>query len=309
MSRVDEALERAAALGKAKAAEPFSTGHEFTPDASVDLWPAEEPAVAALEEQPVEEVAAAAPDVADAPASDVKFAPEPEPARDADEKLVSRLLDSRSVEQYRRLAARLHLAQAQRGTKVVMISSALPGEGKTLTAANIALTLSHSYKRRVLLIDGDLRRPWIHELFNVPNVSGLNDGVRSQTGRKVPLIRWSESLTLLTAGRPDSDPMSVLSSDRMRQIIAEASETFDWVIIDTPPVGLLSDANLLAAIVDTVILVLQSGRTPYHEINKVIQTLGRDSILGIVLNRVEVGGGRYPYDEYYYSYAPKALAE
>ena len=102
--------------------------------------------------------------------------------------------------------------------------------------------------------------------------------------------------------------MSVLSSDRMRQIIAEASATFDWVIIDTPPVGLLSDANLLAAMVDTIILVVQSGRTPFHEINKVVQTLGRESIFGVVLNKVE-GKASYPYDEYYYSYAPKALAD
>ena len=297
MSRVDEALERAAALGRTTA-DPFATGHEFTPAATAELWPSE--AVVGEVEEPEAE--------ANIPPPVMKHLSESEPARDTDEKLVSRLLDSRSVEQYRRLAARLHLAQAERGTKVVMISSALPGEGKTLTAANVALTLSHSYKRRVLLIDGDLRKPWIHELFSVPNVSGLNDGVRSTAKRKVPLIRWSETLTLLTAGRPDSDPMSVLSSDRMRQIVSEASAMFDWVIIDTPPVGLLSDANLLAAIVDTILLVVQAGRTPYHEINKVVQTLGRESIFGIVLNKVQQKSG-HPYDEYYYSYAPKALAD
>lgn len=297
MSRVDEALERAAALGKTTA-DPFATGHEFTPAATAELWPSEA-VVAEVEEAEID--AGTAPPV-------MKHLSESEPARDTDEKLVSRLLDARSVEQYRRLAARLHLAQAERGTKVVMISSALPGEGKTLTAANVALTLSHSYKRRVLLIDGDLRKPWIHELFSVPNVSGLNDGVRSTVKRKVPLIRWSESLTLLTAGRPDSDPMSVLSSDRMRQIVSEASAMFDWVIIDTPPVGLLSDANLLAAIVDTIVLVVQAGRTPFHEINKVVQTLGRESIFGIVLNKVPQTSG-HAYDEYYYTYAPKALAD
>lgn len=297
MSRVDEALERAAALGK-NTADAFATGHEFTPAATAELWPSEA-VVAEVEE--AENDTGTAPPV-------MKHLSESEPARDTDEKLVSRLLDAKSVEQYRRLAARLHLAQAERGTKVVMISSALPGEGKTLTAANVALTLSHSYKRRVLLIDGDLRKPWIHELFSVPNVSGLNDGVRSTVNRKVPLIRWSESLTLLTAGRPDSDPMSVLSSDRMRQIVSEASAMFDWVIIDTPPVGLLSDANLLAAIVDTVVLVVQAGRTPFHEINKAVQTLGRESIFGIVLNKVPQTSG-HAYDEYYYTYAPKALAD
>lgn len=295
MSRVDEALGRAAALGGNQVADPFPTGHEFTPASAADLWPEEAPS-----EDPVVEP------VAPGPLAERVL--DPGVASEVDEKLVSRLLDSRSVEQYRRLAARLHLAQAQRGTKVVMISSALPGEGKTLTAANVALTLSHSYKRRVLLIDGDLRRPWVHELFKVPNISGLNDGIRAQTVQKVPLIRWSEWLTLLTAGRPDADPMSVLSSDRMKQIIAEASATFDWVIVDTPPVGLLTDASLLAAIVDTVILVVQSGRTPFHEIDRVVQAIGRESILGVVLNKVEPNG-TFPYDDYYYSYASRALAD
>ena len=295
MSRVDEALGRAAALGGNQVADPFPTGHEFTPASAADLWPEEAPS----EDPTVEQVA---------PGPLAERVLEPGVASEVDEKLVSRLLDSRSVEQYRRLAARLHLAQAQRGTKVVMISSALPGEGKTLTAANVALTLSHSYKRRVLLIDGDLRRPWVHELFKVPNLSGLNDGIRAQTVQKVPLIRWSEWLTLLTAGRPDADPMSVLSSDRMKQIIAEASAAFDWVIVDTPPVGLLTDASLLAAIVDTVILVVQSGRTPFHEIDRVVQAIGRESILGVVLNKVEPNG-TFPYDDYYYSYASKALAD
>ena len=294
MSRVDEALGRAAALAGTQPGTPLLPGNEFEPANEVDLWPAETAPSESVQTPP--------------PVPVMPHFEASETPTEADEKLVSRLLDSRSVEQYRRLAARLHLVQAQRGTKVVMVSSALPGEGKTLTAANIALTLSHSYKRRVLLIDGDLRRPWMHELFNVPNVSGLNDGIRSQNGQKVPLIRWSECLTLLTAGRPDSDPMSVLSSDRMKQIIAEASATFDWVIIDTPPVGLLSDANLLAAIVDTVILVVQAGRTPFNDINKAVQTLGPASIFGVVLNRVH-SNNNYPYDDYYYSYAPKLLAE
>lgn len=294
MSRVDEALERAAALAGTQPGTPLMPGHEFEPADSADLWPSEGGSEQTMQAPPAMPVTQ-------------HFAPS-DMSTDAEEKLVSRLLDSRSVEQYRRLAARLHIAQAQRGTKVVMVSSALPGEGKTLTAANIALTLSHSYKRRVLVIDGDLRRPWMHELFKVPNITGLNDGIRSQNGQKVPLIRWSEYLTLLTAGRPDSDPMSVLSSERMKQIVAEASAAFDWVVIDTPPVGLLSDANLLAAIVDTVILVVQAGRTPFADINKAVQTIGADSIFGVVLNKVQPTN-RYAYDDYYYSYAPKPVAE
>ena len=88
-----------------------------------------------------------------------------------------------AVEQYRRLAATLHGLQAERGLKTLMVTSTLPEEGKTLTIANLALTLSESYKRRVLLIDADLRRPSIHEVFGLPNQSGLTEGLRAESGQ------------------------------------------------------------------------------------------------------------------------------
>ncbi len=182
-----------------------------------------------------------------------------------------------------------------------MVASALPQEGKTLTAANLALTLSESYHRNVLLIDGDLRRPSVHEVFKIPNLTGLNDGVKSDTERKVPLVHWSECLTLVTAGRPDPDPMKVLSSGRMKKVIAEAAAKFDWVIIDTPPVGLLTDASLFAAMVDTVVLVVQAQRTPHAEIERAVQALGRDRIFGVVLNRTHVRRHGY-YGRYGYGY-------
>ena len=188
------------------------------------------------------------------------------------------------VEQYRRLAARLHLAQAEQGTRVVMITSAIASEGKTLTSTNLALTLSESYKRRVLLIDADLRRPGVHELFKVPNLTGLNDGIRADTERKVPLLRVSEYLSVLTAGRPDPDPMSVLASDRMRRVLGDAAKSFDWVIVDTPPVAVLSDAHLLATLVDTVILVIKAGSTQFDAMKQAVEAVGRDRILGVVLN-------------------------
>ena len=201
------------------------------------------------------------------------------------EKLVTGAIVERApVEQYRRLAARLHLAQAEQKTRVVMITSAIASEGKTLTATNLALTLSESYKRRVLLIDADLRRPWVHELFKVPNLTGLNDGIRADAERKVPVLRVSEYLSVLTAGRPDADPMSVLSSDRMRRVLQDAAKSFDWVIVDTPPVAVLSDAHLLATLVDTVVLVVKAGSTQFAAMQQAVDAIGRDRILGVVLN-------------------------
>jgi capsular exopolysaccharide synthesis family protein len=209
-----------------------------------------------------------------------------------------------AVEQYRKLAASLHHAQLERGIKVVMITSAAPGEGKTLTSTNLALTLSQSYRRNVLLIDADLRRPSVHSVFDVPNVLGLSDGLKSEAEEKLSLIQISETLTVLPAGRPDSDPMSGLTSDRMRRLVAEAAARFDWVLIDTPPVGFLSDANLLAAMVDVTLFVVRAGKSPFRLIQRALDAVGRNRIIGAVLNAVHerddvVGYGYYGYYGHY----------
>ena len=117
-----------------------------------------------------------------------------------------------SREQYRRLAAALHHAQAATGVKVVMIASAVADEGKTLTAANLALTFSESYHRNVLLIDADLRRPSLHTMFKVRGAPGLNEGLTAADEPKLPLHEVSPRLTILPAGMPNSDPMAGLTS-------------------------------------------------------------------------------------------------
>jgi capsular exopolysaccharide synthesis family protein len=217
---------------------------------------------------------------------------------------------SLSVEQYRRLAASLHHAQTDRGIKIVMVASALAGEGKTLTSTNLALTLSESYHRSVLLVDADLRRPMMHEVFRVPNVSGLNEGLRADADRRLPIVEVSRHLSVLPAGRPDPDPMSGLTSDRMARLLREAAARFDWVILDTPPVALMPDANLLAAMVDVAVLVIGAGQTPFQLIQRAVSAIGRDRIIGVVLNRAAedaVPGVSY-YAGYYRS-TPGAAAK
>jgi len=210
-------------------------------------------------------------------------------------------VESSLVEQYRRLAASLHHAQLQRNIRTVMITSAVAAEGKTLTATNLALTLSHSYKRRVLLIDADLRRPAVHEAFRIPNDTGLVDVLRKSETRRLPLCRASETLWILTAGRATSDPMSALASEEMKMLLSEAMEHFDWVIVDSPPVALLSDANLVAAMVDTTILVIGAATTPYPLVRRAVESVGASRILGIVLNRIDRGQmvGGYGFYDYY----------
>jgi capsular exopolysaccharide synthesis family protein len=209
-----------------------------------------------------------------------------------------------AIEQFRRLAATLHHAQVEREIRVVLITSAIAGEGKTLTAANLALTLSESYRRNVLLIDADLRRPGLHQIFQLPNTSGLREGLSEEGDGKLPLMEITPHLMVLPAGRPDPDPMSLLTSSRMRRIIEEASARFDWVIVDSPPVALITDAGLLAKMVDATLLVVQAGRTDYPIVRRAVEAIGRERILGVVLNRITLPDSPYgyKYDRYYAPY-------
>ena len=237
MSRLEEALKRAQRdpnLPEAfSAPDPGALSHfPLLPDGQAASAPGELAAEPRLPERPA---------LAARPSSASFEAPSEQPfetvfrsGKSFDGKLVTNDVKVVAVEQYRKLAATLHHKQAEDGTKVVMIASALAGEGKTLTAVNLALTLSESYGRRVLLVDADFRRPTLHEAFHVPNTSGLNEALAAPTERKLTLAEISPRLALLPAGRPNPDPMSGLTSDRMRRIIEDASATFDWVIIRYP---------------------------------------------------------------------------
>lgn len=200
--------------------------------------------------------------------------------------IISPSVEHVAVEQYRRLAAVLHQAQATSDIKVVMVASADPWEGKSLTAANLALTLSESYKRRVLLVDADLRSPSLDMVFQIPHGPGLSESLRAREEQPLNVINLSPSLALLPGGDADADPMASLTSGRMQEIIQEAAASFDWVILDTPPIGLITDAHLLAAMVDTTVLVIAAGSAQCGAVQRAIESIGREKIVGVVLNRV-----------------------
>lgn len=204
------------------------------------------------------------------------------------------------VEQYRHLAAVLHHAQGESGCRSVMITSALPSEGKTLTATNLALTLSQSYQRRVLLVDADLRRPSIKVMFGLPDGPGLSDSLNNPRGGKLPVHHITPTLWVLTAGQATADPMSTLVSGSMKHLLEDAREAFDWVVVDTPPIAILPDANLLASMIDTALLVVSAQATPYPMVQRAAQAIGPSRILGVVLNRAETAGvtSGYGYDAY-----------
>jgi capsular exopolysaccharide synthesis family protein len=189
-----------------------------------------------------------------------------------------------AVEQYRKLAAALLQAQADRDVRVVLVTSAAAGEGKSLTAANLAVTLSRSYQRQTLVIDADLRTPSQHRIFRVRNTRGVSDWLRDRGDDTASTVQLLPRLTLLTAGGATSDPMAGLTSDRMARLIADAAASFDFVIVDAPSVNDVPDAHILAGLTDATVLVIRAGMTPHAAIDRAVAALGRERILGAVLN-------------------------
>jgi len=208
-------------------------------------------------------------------------------------------MDQATAEQYGRVAAVLHHAQKERKIKTVMVTSAMAGEGKTLTALNLALTLSEAYGRRVAFIDADLRCSRVHELLNVVRVKGLSEALQDGGQVHARLLAISPRLSVLLAGCSNLEPSGALTSPRMAQVLAEAAASFDWVIVDTPPVVLLPDTNLLARMVDGAIVVIRAGKTSYDVVERAVQTLDRKRVLGVVLNDAEDAEAL----QYYYSRA------
>ena len=147
----------------------------------------------------------------------------------------------------------------------------------------------------------------IHTAFQLDNRIGLGDVLKQPApDGKLPVHKISPTLWVMTAGRANRDPMSGLVSDTMKQFLAEAAEQFDWIVLDTPPVALLTDANLLAAMIDTAVLVVNAKTTPYPLAMRAVESIGASRILGVVLNRAERSEVAAGYSYYEYSYRTRA---
>lgn len=302
MSRIDEALRRAA-LGETAVSGDVPSSVRHASDSVLEHYPLEKRTTAIDRESPrppvpprpgIDRTAAKAADV-------LRTFPEASLPRDG--KLVlSEAIPAVAIEQYRRVAAALHELQVSRGLKTLLVTSAMPQEGKTLTIVNLALTLSESYKRRVLLIDADLRSPSVDKVLGMSNGrKGLSEAL--QTERGAPVVELSPQLTVLPSGRPDSNPLAALTSERMRTLLDESAARYDWILLDAPPVLLLPDAQVLSHLTRAVLLVIRAGSTPFPLVDKAIAEVGRESIVGTVLNSVEERALR---PSYYGNYRPAA---
>jgi len=188
--------------------------------------------------------------------------------------------------------------------KVLAFTSASPGEGKSTVAAGLAILFAQN-KARVLLIDADLRRPSVHQLLNVPQSPGLSgslstDGPATLSPRAGPV----RGLDVLPAGSTQNLSAERLGSDAMKTLIDQARERYDWVIIDSPPALGLSDASVIATVADGIVVVCSGDKTPRQAVRHVADQLRavRATILGVVLNRVDLDRHSYYYGRYYSAY-------
>ncbi len=297
MSRIDRALRIKEGATDVAVATDIPPG-----DASpLQRYPQEQRERAPRKESASESITGSQPISADSLITARRPQPPPVTA-DLSARLVTSTSSAVSIEQYRRLAAVLHEEQVQSQLETVMITSALPGDGKTLTVANLALTLSESYARRVLVIDADLRLPTLHTTLGIANDRGLSEALLDD--QALSFVEVSRGLTALTAGRPGPAPLAGLTSNRMREVLQECEKLFDWVLLDTSPVGVLPDAQVLGRLVGAVILVIGAGSTPAETVEHAVAELGGpDAIFGIVLNRIDEW--RIPQANYYGQYRAK----
>jgi protein-tyrosine kinase len=190
-----------------------------------------------------------------------------------------------TAEQYR--ALRTRVAHMDHGTAidVILVTSPGRGEGKSLTAANLALTMAQDFQSRICIVDADLRHSRLHSLFGVTETPGLADVLMGQASLSDALIGFeNQQITLLPAGHEAGHPAELLGSTAMRRTIQTLRSQFDRVIIDAPSVGPLADVGILAPLVDSVVLVVQAGVTIKPAIQEAVSTIGTGKLLGVVLN-------------------------
>lgn len=207
----------------------------------------------------------------------------------------------RTVEQYRQLALTVRRLRTGPEGMALAVTSALPEEGKTLTTVNLAASLAQSYGGRVLIVEADFRRPSILSVLGLPQSGeGLSGWLTRPASGDWPLITLSTRLSLVPAGQLASDPVALLTSPRLGMRLTAARSQFDWIIVDTPPVGLLCDASELSDSLRGFLLIVAASRAPYTAVRQAIATLGRERILGVVFNRAKDSPReRTQYSEYY----------
>lgn len=207
---------------------------------------------------------------------------------------------SAAAESYRALRTNIDFAAVDRAIRTLLVTSAVPSEGKTVTAANLAVVFAQG-GRRVLLVDADLRKPGIHEMFALDNEVGLTDVLLGDGMGLAAAARPTEqkNLEVLTAGRHPPNPAELLGSHRMRSLLPSLSERYDLVVFDSPPLDVFTDSAVLSSFLDGSILVIEVKRGRRAQVRNAREALAKANanVLGVVLNGLPQKGpaeyGRY----------------
>jgi len=210
------------------------------------------------------------------------------------------ITDPRSpeCEQFRALRTRLLQAGEREHKRAFVITSAGMGEGKTLTALNLAWLLAQTDGATALLIDADLRQPCAAEYLGIQTELGLSEVLTGETKLTQAILKLEPSgLHLLPGGAAREDVAELLSGPRFGRLLEEARKLFDYIIIDAPPLGVFTDANLLINRADAAMLVVRAGVTRYAVVDRLLEQLPRERMLGVVLNRA---AGKTDDAAYYY---------
>jgi capsular exopolysaccharide synthesis family protein len=269
MSRIQNILERAERDGGVRRMRSVTEPAGAT--LAVDLPLAVAPTV--------EEVTAPVPDIAVQP--DVRTV-----RAQLDRALVAAIDPGAfAAEQYRALRTRVTHFDHGASVATLLVTSPGRGEGKSVTAANLALTMSQDLQSRICLLDADLRHSRIHRLFGVPDSPGLAEVLAGRAEIADALVALEDhALTLLPAGQMPAHPAELLGSTAMRRMLQTLRSRFDRVIIDAPSAAPLADVGILTPLVDSVVLVVHAGTTTKPAIQEAVTSIGASKLLGLVLN-------------------------
>jgi capsular exopolysaccharide synthesis family protein len=210
-------------------------------------------------------------------------------------------LSEHGAEQFRTLRSRLYQVRTTQPLRTLLVTSSVPGEGKTFVTANLAQAIVRQPDRRALIIDADLRCARVHTLLGAPITPGLTDYLRGEADEMAVIQNGPEgNLCLIPGGSDVTNPSELLSNGRLNTLLERLAPVFDWIILDSPPCLPVADASILAGICDGVLLVVKAGSTPSAVAQRARQELQTRNVVGVVLNAV--GEAHLYNSEYYHAY-------
>lgn len=215
-------------------------------------------------------------------------------------------------EQFRSLRTRVLQAGERKKMQAFVVTSAGVAEGKTLTALNLAWLLAQTDGVRALIIDSDLRNPCAADYLGIEEAVGLSEVLSGEATLEEAILRLEPAgLHMLPGGAARDDVAEILSGPKFEQLLAELRRMFDYIIIDAPPLGIFTDATVLINRADGALLVVRSGKTRYAVIDRIVEQLPRERLLGVVLNRSDeqLDETSYYYQRRYYRREDKTVTK